>query len=208
MSDPELARSLAQLLKRFDAVDALAGITAFLELLIEWNTRVNLVSRRSGIAELIGHVSDSLEGLRFLPSERDARLLDVGSGGGFPALPLLLARRRYSAVLVESTGKKATFLSEACVSLGLTATVLNARFPDSLKKQMTPFDFMTSRAVADPLALAAAARPFLTAAGRALLWTTEAVLAQSASIVPFAFHRIEGSEQKGIAVVDFGGRST
>lgn len=177
---------------------AASALARYLRLLTEWNARVNLVSRRSTLADLVGHVADSLGALPFLPSRRALRLLDIGSGGGFPAIPILLARPEASGVLVEATGKKAAFLVEAIRSLGLTATVANVRFPDSLS-QMPPFDVLTSRAVADPVALAAAGRRFLARDGRALLWTTRGVLGAGS---PVRFHPLAGSEQKGIAVVE------
>jgi len=95
---------------------------------------MNLVSARAAEPEaLAGHLADALAGLPFLPPPRPAkvRLLDLGSGGGFPALPLLLVRRDLSGTLVESTRKKCEFLSAAAERLALTAEVVNARFPDS-----------------------------------------------------------------------------
>ncbi len=67
---------------------------------------------------------------------------------------------------------------------------------------MPLFDVMTSRAVADPLGLAAAARPFLAPGSRALLYTTRAVLDASRPRMAHRFLPIPGSEQKGIALVE------
>ncbi len=100
-----------------DAVPASPGLASFLELLLRANAGVNLVSRKEAVPEVLvaRHMIDALEALPLLPSPgaRRLRLLDIGSGGGFPAIPLLLARRDLDGVLVESVGKKARFLEEA-----------------------------------------------------------------------------------------------
>jgi 16S rRNA (guanine527-N7)-methyltransferase len=197
-----LRAALEPVVERSGLPGALDDLQAFLELLSEANERVNLVSRRSTEQDLAGHLAEALAGVPLLPDRHGFRLLDVGSGGGFPAIPLLLARRDAFGFLVESTGKKAAFLADACGRLGLTARVANVRFPRSLPKDMSPFDVMTSRAVADPLGITAAARPFLARGSRALLYTTRAVLASARSRTPHRFVPIEGSEQKGIAVVE------
>jgi 16S rRNA (guanine527-N7)-methyltransferase len=182
--------------------EAAPRLGAYLALLKDWNQRINLVSRRSTEEDLAAHVSESLEGLAYLPAGA-RRLLDIGSGGGFPALPLLLARRDLDGVLVESTAKKAAFLREACRTLGLTSSVVEARFPASFASDMTPFQVMTTRAVAEPLALGAAARRFLAPGGRVLLYTTRAVLERSGRTrLRYVFHPSPRSEQKGIAVVE------
>jgi len=182
---------------------AAADLARYLALLADANQRVNLVSRRAVEDDLCAHVADSLAGLPLLPPPGSPlRLLDVGSGGGFPAIPILLCRRDIEAVLAESTAKKAAFLSAACAELHLTAEVVNARFPDSFPKKMPPFNVLTSRAVADPLGLAVAARPFMARGARALFWTTRGVLEDAAARVPHEFVPLAGTEQKGIAVVE------
>ena len=97
-----------------DAVPASPGLASFLDLLLRANAGVNLVSREEAVPEVLvaRHLIDALEALPLLPSPgaRRFRLMDIGSGGGFPAIPLLLARRDLDGVLVESVGKKARFL--------------------------------------------------------------------------------------------------
>lgn len=201
----ELRVLLAPVLDRFAVRPALDRMGRYLEVLLERNALVNLVSRRTTGTDLMGHVADSLEGLAYLPPplpRGHVRLLDVGSGGGFPAIPLLIARPDVQGILVESTGKKSAFLSEACAALGLTAAVLNARFPDSPPKEMGLFQVMTSRAVAEPLALAAAGRRFLAPGGRTLLWTTRDVLQLPGRKLRHTFHPSPGADRKGIAIVE------
>lgn len=185
-------------------------LAAFLGLLLRANGEVNLVSRREAVPETLveRHLADALEALPLLPLSGPGRLLDVGSGGGFPAIPLLLVRPDLEGVLVEATGKKARFLEEAVRSLGLTARVVNARFPDpalELMKNAAPCDLLTSRAVAGAGEIARKARPALRPGAVALFWTSEPLLPELRRALPGArvgFRRSPGAERRGIAVVE------
>lgn len=187
-------------------------ITAFLGLLLRRNEAVNLVSRKEATFEALleRHVLDALDGLRSLPvpAGRPLRLLDIGSGGGFPAIPLLLARGDLEGVLVESTGKKARFLEEAIEALELTARVVNARFPDPAidrMKNAPPCDLLTSRAVADAGGILRQARPVMRPGAVALFWTTEPLAGELRRGVPRAvvsFSKSPGAERRGIARVE------
>jgi 16S rRNA (guanine527-N7)-methyltransferase len=186
-----------------------AALAAYLAALVSANETMNLVSAAAAQpAELVGrHLREALEGLPLLPPPgRGLTLLDIGSGGGFPALPLLLVRRDIAGTLVESTGKKARFLSGVCGELSLTATVSNARFPDSFRMTHPPrFDVLTSRAVADAGTLVRRARPLLRKGGRALLWTTEALFSgirRASGCGEAAFHKSTAGESRGIAVLE------
>ena len=190
-------------------VRAAAGrLSDYLCLLLEENTRMNLVSEGSARpAELVGrHLYDSLLGIGFLPEGARRSLLDIGTGGGFPAVPLLLARPGLLGVLVESTGKKCQFLRGLIGELSLTAEVVNARFPDSFRMQNPkPYDVLTTRAVAGAGHLVRRARPLLARSARALLWTTEPLFAdalrESGARVG-SFHRAPGAERRGIGVLE------
>jgi len=191
---------------------AAEGLAAYLDLLLRANAEVNLVSRREAVPETLvsRHLLDALEALPLMPppGARPLRLLDVGSGGGFPALPLLLARPDLQGVLVESVGKKARFLEAAVRNLGLTARVVNARFPDpafELMKNSPRSDLLTSRAVAGAGEIVRAARPAMARGAVALLWTTEPLLAGLRGALPGAevsFRRSPGAERRGIARVE------
>ena len=191
---------------------AVEGLAAYLELLLRANEEVNLVSRREAVPETLvaRHLLDALEALPLLPlpGARPLRLLDVGSGGGFPALPLLLARPDLQGVLVESVGKKARFLEGTVRSLGLTARVVNARFPDPAFELMRTFprcDLLTSRAVAGAGEIVRAARPATASGAVAFLWTTEPLLGGLRGALPGAeisFLRSPGAERRGIARVE------
>jgi 16S rRNA (guanine527-N7)-methyltransferase len=201
-----LAARIARLEPDAERPEALAR---FLSLLLEANERMNLVSARASAPdELVGrHLHDALLGVTLLPVPRPGvrpRLLDIGSGGGFPAIPLLISRPDVDGVLVEATRKKAEFLSRVVSELRLTATVVNARFPEAFPMTQ-PFEILTSRAVADGGALVRKARRFLRRDARALLWTTErlvAALRRDSGMHSCSFHEEPGAEARGIAVLE------
>jgi 16S rRNA (guanine527-N7)-methyltransferase len=102
-------------------------LSRYIDLLIEANRRMNLTRIADQGAAEVQHVGDALTVLPYLPKEAH-RLVDVGSGGGVPGIPLAAARPDVSVVLVEATGKKAAFLAETAKALGLAnVRVLNER---------------------------------------------------------------------------------
>lgn len=131
-----------------------ARLETFVALLERWNRKVNLIGPATVPDIWARHVADSLQMMRYTPG--DARIiLDVGSGGGFPGLVLAIALAERPGVtvhMVESNGKKATFLREAVRVTGTPAIVHARRIeeigPDALSGNP---DVVTARAVA-PLA--------------------------------------------------------
>jgi 16S rRNA (guanine527-N7)-methyltransferase len=104
----------------------LAALLRHAELIRDWNARINLVSRKDADRILNYHVVDSLAAARYLPPA--ARACDIGSGAGLPGIPLAIARPDTQIVLLESSGKKAGFLTSAVEELALAnATVINQR---------------------------------------------------------------------------------
>src|SRR3954464_8206573 len=93
-------------------------LSRYIDLLLEANRRMNLTRIADRAAAEVQHVGDGLTVLPYLPKEAH-RLVDVGSGGGVPGIPLAVARPDVSVVLVEATGKKAAFLAETAKALGL-----------------------------------------------------------------------------------------
>jgi len=127
-----------------------ANLARYLDLLLEANQAFNLTAITSLEDAWIKHVADSLSlapELAALPAS--SRVVDLGSGGGLPAIPLALALPQLSFTLVESTGKKARFLEETARNLGLSnVRVLSERaetFGQSAERER--FDAATSRAL-------------------------------------------------------------
>jgi 16S rRNA (guanine527-N7)-methyltransferase len=101
------------------------------------------------------------------------RLADVGSGGGFPGLPLKILRPGLRVFLVESNLKKATFLAEVTRELGLTDAQVLVRRYEELGEEIAPLDFVCSRALGDFPAFLKWARSEQIAAKQVVLWIGE-----------------------------------
>ena len=142
-----------------------ADFEAYAALLIRWNRTHNLVSRET-LGELWPrHMADSLQLLPLIRPD-DGVFLDLGSGGGFPAVPLAIALRR-EHILVEPAGKKASFLKAVSRELSLGLRVENRRAEDLAALQ--PVDVITSRALARLTNLLSLTARFWAPATRALL---------------------------------------
>jgi 16S rRNA (guanine527-N7)-methyltransferase len=132
----------------------LERLAAYLDLLVKWNARTNLTSVRSAQQIVQRHFGESLfAGRHLLPNlSPDATLLDLGSGAGFPGLPIQLLAPTLRVTLAESQNKKASFLREVVRTLGLKTEVYASRV-ESLQEDRR-FDAVTLRAVDNmPLAI-------------------------------------------------------
>jgi len=120
------------------------GLAKYFEVLSAWNSRLHLVSFQSPEEFATRHVLESLLLLKYLPPS--ARVADVGSGGGLPMVPCLIARSDLQAALVESSKKKALFLREVLreTSVKERAQVFAERFENLATPEV---DFVTCRAI-------------------------------------------------------------
>ena len=91
----------------------------YLALLAKWNKTYNLTAIREPSRMVTHHALDSLAAIPHLPSRTSLRLLDVGSGGGLPGIPIAIARPDWRVVMVDPNHKKAAFLTQAAIELGL-----------------------------------------------------------------------------------------
>ncbi|HEY2586312.1 MAG TPA: 16S rRNA (guanine(527)-N(7))-methyltransferase RsmG [Tepidisphaeraceae bacterium] len=124
-------------------------LSRYLDLLFEANRTMNLTRIVDRPSAEVQHVGDALTVLRYLPPG-EARVADVGSGGGVPGIPLAIARPDAQFLLLESTKKKAAFLQRAVVELGLTnVRVSDARAEDAGRDRnlRESFDAVVARAV-------------------------------------------------------------
>lgn len=120
-------------------------LLGYLDLLARWNKVYNLTALREPAQMLTHHLLDSLA---VLPHVRAGRLLDVGSGAGLPGIPLALARPGMHVTMLDASNKKASFMQQAIIELGLkNAEALHTRVED-LKPEL-PFDQIVSRAFSD-----------------------------------------------------------
>lgn len=144
-------------------------LESFAALLRKWNAVQNLVSRETESRLWDRHIIDSLQIMPLLRRD-DERILDIGSGGGLPAIPLAIALKGGPArlQLVEPVGKKVAFLRQAIRDLGLPAEVFAGRSTEFDSRE-TAWDVVTSRALAALPELLGLIHPFLGPQSRAIL---------------------------------------
>src|SRR3954452_17456559 len=126
-----------------------ARLDAYIDLLVQWQAKTNLVAASTLPNLWIRHISDSLQLLAFAPSAKI--WVDLGSGGGFPGVVLACAMADMPGALVhlvERNAKKAAFLREALRITGAAGTVHLADIGDSVDSFSGPADCVTARAVA------------------------------------------------------------
>lgn len=140
----------------------------YVDLLRAWNARINLVSRATLPAVWERHVRDSLQLLDHLDPGHVSRVLDLGSGAGFPGLVLAIAAG-IETTLVEADRRKAAFLAAAIAQTGAPATVIPARIESLDPGALARPDLVTARALKPLPALLALAAPWLRDGG-AELW--------------------------------------
>jgi len=146
--------------------DRIALFEAYRDTLLLWNSKMNLVSLQSEVDLPVRHILDSLTLLPFLPAG-GVRLLDIGSGAGFPAIPLKIFRPDLQVTLLEASRKKCSFLKEVIRKLGLKdITVMHCRLESLLARDVPPvFDMIVSRATFKMKELLEHALPLLKPGG-------------------------------------------
>ena len=143
----------------------------FRQELLAWNTRVNLTAIKDPDEVLIKHFLDSLS-LLSVYDPPEAKLLDIGSGAGFPGLVLKIARPQWHVTSLEATGKKVTFQKHIIDLLHLDGIVtIHARAEELAQNQAyrASFDVVTARAVASLPALLEYSAPYCHVGGAIIL---------------------------------------
>jgi len=164
-----IRRALAEFnLPAYD--DQVLQIQRYIEILLAWNEKVNLTAIRDPLEILYRHFCESMYASVAVPVE-NGRLADVGSGGGFPGLPLKIIRPNLQVFLVESSIKKVTFLAEVIRELGLKDTQVLARRYEELGEEVAPLDYVCSRALGEFPAFLEWAGSQQIAAKQVILWT-------------------------------------
>ena len=121
--------------QQFAALDALYR---------DWNAKINVISRKDIDHLYEHHVLHSLAIAKLLPFQPSTTIMDVGTGGGFPGIPLAIMFPECQFLLIDSIGKKIKVASEVAQALGLTNVVCKQERAEEEKQK---FDFVVSRAV-------------------------------------------------------------
>jgi 16S rRNA (guanine527-N7)-methyltransferase len=142
---------------------------AYLEELLKWNRKVNLTAIADPGEIAVKHFLDSLALRRLMPGGRFSAA-DIGSGAGFPGIPLKIVLPGMRLVLVEPARKKATFLRHVIRLIGLEgADVAEEKIESFAGAHPGGFDVVLSRAFTEPAKLLPLVAPLLTASGRVSL---------------------------------------
>jgi len=156
------------------AADLLQAFVRYAEMLIDWNTRINLTAITDPEGIVIRHFLDSLTILPMVDREQarigahQLSLVDVGTGAGFPGLPVRMVRPELSLTLLDSLQKRVKFLDAVIGELSLDqVTTVQSRAEDAGcdKRYREQFDIATARAVASLPVLAEYVLPFVRVGG-------------------------------------------
>ena len=140
----------------------------YAQLLVEWNEKMNLTAITDPEGVLVKHLMDSLTVLRSLPAAGEkVRLIDVGTGAGFPGIPLAVMREELELTLLDSLNKRLVFLEAVCRALGLEARCVHARAEGAgrQKAHREKYNVATARAVAALPALCEYCLPLVVPGG-------------------------------------------
>jgi 16S rRNA (guanine527-N7)-methyltransferase len=149
----------------------IAAFQAYADELRLWNERFNLTAITDPEGIQVKHFLDSLSLLAVLPANPAGRLIDVGTGAGFPGLPLKIVCPALHVTLVEATGKKVTFCEAVAAKLGLRdVTVVKARAEEIGQDpaHRAQYDWAVARAVAELPVLAEYLLPLVRVGGQAI----------------------------------------
>lgn len=146
---------------------ALSRFDSYAALLIEWNQKMNLTAITEPGGIVVKHFIDSLALLSFVTPHKQARVIDVGTGAGFPGVALLIARPDLLLTLLDGTKKKLLFLEHVLSSLGLSAETLHMRAEEAGQSAAyrEQFDLVTARAVSNLRDLSEYCLPFARPGG-------------------------------------------
>jgi 16S rRNA (guanine527-N7)-methyltransferase len=149
--------------------DQILQIQQYIKILLIWNEKIDLTAIRDPLEILYRHFCESMFAGISVPLEH-GRLADVGSGGGFPGLPLKILRPGLHVFLVESNIKKATFLAEVIRELGLTDTQVLVNSYEELVEELAPLDYVCCRALGELSFFLAWAGSEALAVKQVILW--------------------------------------
>lgn len=147
--------------------EAYSRLDRYAEILVETNKQFNLTAITEPDDITVKHFADCLAIFNYADFQSGAKIIDVGTGAGFPGLVMLLCRPDLNVTFLDGTGKKLVFIEKVMESVGVTGNILHRRAEDAgqdinFREQ---FDFATARAVANLSALSEYCLPFVKEGG-------------------------------------------
>jgi 16S rRNA (guanine527-N7)-methyltransferase len=180
--------------------DQLGLFRRFAESLLAWNQKVNLISRKDERQVWDAHLLHSVSILMRIPPPRGARVLDLGTGGGLPGIPLKICRPDISVTLLDATKKKIDAVADMIVQLGLQEIDTCWGRAEEVGRQAAyahQYDVVTARAVAPLKDLIKWAKPFL----RTPLRGTQLITLKGGDLETEIRHARSSSEVKEIRTI-------
>lgn len=147
--------------------EAAQKLDCYARLLVEWNEKVNLTAITQPDEIVVKHFIDSLLLFKAVDIPHGSSLIDVGTGAGFPSLPVKIIRDDIHLTLLDSLQKRLNFLHELCNTLGVKSSFSHARAEDGgqQKELREQFDFACARAVASLRLLSEYCLPYVKVGG-------------------------------------------
>lgn len=136
------------------------------EFLVEYNQNVNLTAITDFEEVVVKHFIDSVLPFSMIDIKENSSFIDVGTGAGFPSIPLMIVRPDLKGTLLEALNKRCVFLEKACELTGVDPKVIHGRAEDYAKEKREAFDFATARAVAAMPVLCEYCIPYVKTGGR------------------------------------------
>ena len=139
----------------------------YYEMLIETNKVMNLTAVTEFEDVVRKHFIDSISVIRYIDLKQDAALIDIGTGAGFPGIPIKIMRSDIKLTLLDSLNKRLIFLNEVCKAIDLEADIIHARAEElsQNEKYREKFDYAVSRAVANLPSLCEYCIPYVKVGG-------------------------------------------
>lgn len=136
------------------------------KFMVEYNKNVNLTSITEYEDVVVKHFIDSTLPLSLVDISENTSFIDIGSGAGYPALPLIILRPDLKATLCDSLEKRCVYLKKACSEIKVRAEIIHARAEELARKHREKFDYAFARAVANLPVLTELCLPFVKVGGK------------------------------------------
>ena len=139
----------------------------YAKMLVEWNEKMNLTAITKEDEIAVKHFIDSISILKYIDIKDDSSVIDIGTGAGFPGIPLKIMYPDIKLTLLDSLNKRLIFISEVCKATNINANIVHARAEEYARKAgyRESFDYVVSRAVANLPSLCEYCIPYVKKGG-------------------------------------------
>lgn len=181
------------------------------EFLVEYNKNVNLTAITDFKEIVVKHFIDSVLPFNMINIEENSSFIDVGTGAGFPSIPLMIVRPDLKCTMLEALNKRCVFLEKACKLVGVKATVVHGRAEDYAKDRRECFDFATARAVANMSVLSEYCMPYVKVGGKFIALKSvneeieqadDAIKILGGKITNISDYKITNGDSRRLVVID------